>query len=77
MFNDFQRKLKYIDKKSQKIALQEWSALEKIHLSFDNVYCVFMGALGKKYIHFLNRNYYAGYILDKIATLGNVVKTYC
>ena len=42
-FNDFQRKSKYIDNKSQKSVMQEWSVLEKIHLTFDNICCSFMG----------------------------------
>ena len=56
--------------------MQEWSVLQNINLTFDNIYCAFMGALGQKYIHFLNKDYYAGYVLDKIATSGNVVQTY-
>ena len=50
--------------------------LEKINLTFDNIYCAFMGASGQKYIHFLNKEYYTGYVLDEIATSGNIVKKY-
>ena len=35
-----------------------------------------MGASRQKYIHILNQDYYTGYVLDKIATSGNVVETY-
>ena len=49
--------------------------LEKVHLSVDNIYCAFMGASRQKYIHILNQDYYTGYVLDKIATSGNVVET--
>ena len=50
--------------------------LENINRTFDNIYCAFMGALGQKYIHFLNKYYYAEYVLDKFASSGNVVETY-
>ena len=35
-----------------------------------------MGALGQKYIHFLNKEYYTRYVSDEIATSGNEVETY-
>ena len=69
-FNDFQKKSENIDKKTLKFAMQGWSVLENINLTFDKIYCAFMGAFGQKYIHFLNKDYYARYMLIKLQVSG-------